>query len=212
MESSTLVDKHRLEALADGIYAIALTLLVLDLKLPPLEHASSAALTAALSTLVPKGLVWLLSFWIMAMFWLAQLRALRQFAALDRPALRIELLQLALVSLFPFSTALVGEHGDFVAPSFIYGAHLCLLALLSLLRLHRLSRHAHLQSPDFDAPAARAQRLRAAAIAACALVSTVLALFVPAWNMLAMLPLLLLPGRPRDHASQAATHRRPSGS
>lgn len=194
------MNKHRLEALVDGIYAIALTLLVLDLKLPPLEHPSSAALDAALLGLVPKGLVWLLSFWIMAMLWLAQQRGLHHYAMLDRPALRIELLQLALVSLFPFSTALVGEHGNYVAPSFLYGAHICLLALLSVLRLHRLQRNVDLQSPEFDAQVVKAQQVRAMVIVACALLSTVLAFFVPAWNMLAMLPMMLVPSARRGDA------------
>ena len=211
MASSYLVSKHRLEALADGIYAIALTLLVLDLKLPPIDRPSPAAIGAALLDLVPKGLVWLLSFWIMAMFWLAQQRALRHFAVLDRPALRIELLQLALVSLLPFSSALVGEHGDIVACAFLYSAHLFLLALTSLLRLVRLRRNATLQAADFDARAARAQSLRAAAIAGCALLSAAGAFVAPPRNMLVMLLLLLVPSAREETSAKpgSANERTP---
>ena len=76
MTASPPISKARLEALSDGIYAVVLTLLVLELKLPPLPEASGSALNAALLALLPKGLVWMLSFWVAALFWLAQGRVL----------------------------------------------------------------------------------------------------------------------------------------
>ena len=91
MTASPPISKARLEALSDGIYAVVLTLLVLELKLPPLPEASGSALNAALLALLPKGLVWMLSFWVAALFWLAQGRVLRQSGEPDRLALLIEL-------------------------------------------------------------------------------------------------------------------------
>lgn len=62
------IGKQRIEALSDGLYAITLTLLVLDLKLPSLGAAAAvnADLLHALRELLPKVLTWLLSFWVMA--------------------------------------------------------------------------------------------------------------------------------------------------
>lgn len=189
--------KSRLEALCDGIYAVALTLLVLDLKVPPMVGATGAALDAALQALLAKGLMWALSFWVGALFWLAQNRVLRDYEHFDGRALAIELTQLALITLLPFSTALIGEHGDLVAAALIYSVHLACLALLSLLRVTRLLRHPELRAPQTDLVLLRWQLRRAGLLLGCALVATGLAPVAPGWNMLAMLGVLLGRALPR---------------
>lgn len=188
------VAKHRVEALSDGVYAIAITLLVLELKLPALaEGATDAALRHALIELMPRLLVWLLSFWVMAVFWLGQQRLHRYSTILDRPAVLIELSQLALVSLLPFSTALMGEHGDHAIAAAIYSLNLLGLALLSLARVLHFLRKPAMQSPDLPAAVRTTLRWRAWGVAAFCAVTLALAFVVPGWNMLAMLPLAVLP-------------------
>ena len=60
---SSLFDKHRIAGLQDGVYSIAMMLLVLELKLPSLpEPLTDSRLWAALLSLWPKILTWLLSF------------------------------------------------------------------------------------------------------------------------------------------------------
>ena len=188
MTASTLISKHRLEALSDGIYAVALTLLALDLKLPALSHASNAALGAELERLVPKALIWLLAFWVAALFWLAQSRALRQFQALDKPAMLIELAQLALITLLPFAPSVMAEHGGLGVAALVYSLHLTGLSVLSWQRMAHLLRRPELRSAEgFDLLAAQLQLRRARAVVLCALVTVALAWWVPGWNMLAMI-------------------------
>jgi uncharacterized membrane protein len=189
-----VIPKHRLEALSDGVYAIALTLLVLELKIPPLPHSiPDEVLAKALLELIPKGLAWLLSFWVIALFWLAQQRLYRLCLSIDAPLARIELAQLALISLFPFSNILLGEHGGRVLPAVIYSGHLFAIALLSLLRTRHFLRHAELHSPEMTPNTARALRIRAGLVALCAFAAVLLGFFAPTMNMLALLPLVLLP-------------------
>ena len=204
MTASTLISKHRLEALSDGIYAVALTLLALDLKLPALSHASNAALGAELERLVPKALIWLLAFWVAALFWLAQSRALRQYEALDKPAMLIELAQLALITLLPFASSLMAEQGGLGVAALVYSVHLTLLSALSWQRMAHLLRRPELRSTEgFDLLAAQLQLRRARAVLLCALFAVALAWWVPGWNMLAMIGIGLhrrasaAPGAPR---------------
>jgi uncharacterized membrane protein len=186
--------KQRLEALTEGIYAIAMTLLVLELKLPPLEHgASNAQLVEALRALAPKVLTWILSFWVMVVFWLGQVRVYHLLAGVDATLMRVELLMLACVSLLPFSTALMGEHSDLPAAAVVYSANLLVAGLLSSVRTWHLLRHPGLHGPGLDAATARHLRVRAWTITASTLATLVLAFFWPRWNMLAMLPTLAVP-------------------
>ena len=187
------VSKHRLEALSDGIYAIALTLLVLELKLPALPRAVTDALLAeALRALVPKALIWLLSFWIIALFWLAQQRLFHLASSLSPRLSFIELLHLSLISLFPFSTALVGEHARHTPAAAIYAAHLLLLALVSWWRIAYFGRHTELHGSDVSPTVIRSLKVRAWLLAGCSLATLCLAFLVPGLNTLAMLPTVLL--------------------
>lgn len=188
MTPNLLYSRPRLEALSDGIYAVALTLLALDLKLGDLSRSTDAVLGAALLELLPKALIWLLAFWVTALFWLGQSRTLRQYQELDKQAMLIELAQLALITLLPFTSSLMAEHGGLGTAALVYSSHLCLLSILSWLRIARLLRHAGLRSADgFDEATARLRLRRARVVVLCALLTVALAWWLPGWNMLAMI-------------------------
>jgi uncharacterized membrane protein len=187
------IAKQRFEALSDGLYAIALTLLVLELKLPSLgEGATNADLLDALRALLPKVLTWFLSFWVMAILWLSQVRVYHLVHSLTGAMVRLELIQLACVSLMPFSTALIGEHGNLPAAAVIYAANMLAVTVTGALRTRELLHHTDLHVDAGNPAALRALRMRAWALPACAATAVGLGFFYPGWNMLAMLPMVVL--------------------
>jgi uncharacterized membrane protein len=190
---------HRLGGLQDAVYGIAMTLLVLELKLPGLgEHADNAALWQALLQLTPRLLIWALSFWVLGVFWAGNARTLAFTPTVDRATLRIALAQLALVSLLPFSTALIGEHGNRVAPAVLYALHIAGLAALSAWQLVRLMRDQAAVTPRLVEFAVARRRVVIGTLC-CALLAAALGFLVPGYNMLALLPAAALPylWRPR---------------
>lgn len=103
-------DLVRIAALSDGIFAVAMTLLVLDLHTPELaEGATEGALAAALGALAPKALVWILSAMTLGIFWLGQQAQLDNLRRSDRNFAWLSFLFLAVVSALPFSTRLLSE-------------------------------------------------------------------------------------------------------
>ena len=196
------LDKHRMAGLQDGVYSIAMTLLVLELKLPALPgHVNDAQMWAALLALWPKALTWLLSFWVLGVFWMSDVRALAAYATLDRVLARLSLWRLALVSLLPFSTALMGEHGDLVPSSAVYASHIAALALLNYARFEYMYRDPNLLASGTQADIGTT-RMQAIATLTGSLVALGLAFVVPAYNMLALLPALAfrLGGKAKHHA------------
>ena len=192
------IGKQRIEALSDGLYAIALTLLVLELKLPSLGHgATNADLLHALRELMPKVLTWFLSFWVMAVLWLSHVRVYHLVHSLSRTMVRLELTQLACVSLMPFSTALIGEHGDLPAAAVIYAANMLAITLTGALRTRELLHQPGVHIETLPAPVVRTLKMRSYALPACAAAAVVLGFFYPGWNMLAMLPMVFIPARSR---------------
>ncbi|HVP50180.1 MAG TPA: TMEM175 family protein [Candidatus Bathyarchaeia archaeon] len=102
---------ERLAALSDGVFAIAMTLLVLDLHAPAAEAVHSEAdLWHALVALGPRLLMYMVSFMTMGIFWVGQQTQLNHLERSDRSLTWIHLCFLFLVTVVPFSTALLAEH------------------------------------------------------------------------------------------------------
>lgn len=98
----------RVEALSDGVFAIAMTLLVLDLRVPEFESghtASSADFWQMVNNLIPRVLPYLMSFLTLGTFWIGQQTQLDYFSHSDRNMTWIHFVYLLAVSLTPFSTA-----------------------------------------------------------------------------------------------------------
>ena len=102
---------ERLAALSDGIFSVAMTLLVLDLRVPVAAAIrSDADLGQALAGLGPQLLMYLMSFMTAGIFWVGQQTQLNFFKRSDRDLTWIHVGFLTVVALLPFSTALLAEH------------------------------------------------------------------------------------------------------
>lgn len=124
----------RIEALSDGFFSIAMTLLVLDLKLPVSEalHAE-ADLLRQLAALGPKLLTYLVSFMTLGIFWMGQSAQFSNMHRTDRRLTWLSLLYLLFVSLVPFTTSFLGEHIHFKIAIAVYWLNIfCLGASLYL--------------------------------------------------------------------------------
>ena len=125
-ESSTA----RLEALCDGVFAIVMTLLVLELVPHDLPRGmTNAALRALLIGLWPKVVSYAISFVVVAIFWVGHHAEFSHIRRTDRRHLWINMALLLAVSFIPFSAALLGaEHGTALGVQ-IYGLNLTVAGL-----------------------------------------------------------------------------------
>jgi uncharacterized membrane protein len=140
--------KNRIEALTDGIFAVAMTLLVLDIKPPVhLRFETSEALISHLLTLEHSFAMYAISFVVLAMFWLGHHLQFHFVRHVDRPLLWINLAFLLLAVVVPFSTNLVGDHSRLQFPVVLYAANLLALSLLLFLQLRHLAASPHLTAP-----------------------------------------------------------------
>jgi TMEM175 potassium channel family protein len=101
---------ERLAALSDGVFAVAMTLLVLDLRVPVREAVhSERELWAALVALSPRLVMYMTSFMTLGIFWVGQQTQLNHLARSDRSLSWIHIVFLFGVTLMPFSTMLLAE-------------------------------------------------------------------------------------------------------
>jgi len=119
---------ERLAALSDGVFAVAMTLLVLDLRAPAAAAVHSEHdLWRTLAALSPRLLVYVMSFLTLGIFWVGQQTQLNHLAHSDRSLTWMHLVFLFAVSLTPFSTTLLAEFRAYRAALLVYWANILLL-------------------------------------------------------------------------------------
>jgi uncharacterized membrane protein len=173
----------RLAALSDGIFAITLTLLVLDLHVPALVgEVTDRRLWDALAALGPHLLAYLVGFLALGMFWVGQQTQFNHLGSCDRHYTWIQLGFLACVSVMPFTTALLAEYPQVRVALLIYWVNLLLLGV-ALFGAWRYAGRAGLRNEESSAEMSRTyerrivvvQILYAACVALC-VVSTTLSI------------------------------------
>lgn len=138
----TGLSAHRIDALTDGIYAVAMTLLVIELKLP--DHGaihSNAEFAHALLELGPRLYAWVISFFVMAFFWVGHQRTHNRLRHVDGKLITLNICQLAFISLIPFSSSVLGAEYDGFLAQAIFAANMALLAVFALLTSGYVYRH-----------------------------------------------------------------------
>lgn len=144
----------RIEAISDGVFAVALTLLVLDIKVPGgLSIKTEGDLFNSFCALTPKFLTYFLSFMTLGIFWTGHSAQYIYIEKSDRHLNWISLFFLLFVSLLPFSTAFLSEYIHFKLAVFVYWLNI--LALGGMLYVHwwYASAHGFINLPADKMPA-----------------------------------------------------------
>ena len=118
---------ERLIFFSDAIFAIAMTLLVLDIPRP----GPRTNLATFLTTHDGKFIAFFISFWVIALFWLGHHRLFRYVRHLDHGLIMINLVLLFWVAFLPYPSAILGDRADTVSATVFYAAVMCLAGLSS---------------------------------------------------------------------------------
>lgn len=122
---------ERVGALSDGVFAIAMTLIVLEIRVPGIADIhTEAGLWHALVALGPRFLTYLMSFLTLGIFWTGQQTQLHLFSRSDRDLTWIHFGFLAAVSLLPFSTSLLAQFIEFRLALAVYWANILVLGAI----------------------------------------------------------------------------------
>jgi uncharacterized membrane protein len=128
--SNHVFSKTRVEAFSDGVFAIIITLLVLEIKVPHIEHHDSVAeLLKSLWGLAPKFVSWIISFLIVCVIWINHHRLLESIKAVNNPLIWLNANLLLWCSFIPFPTALMGDYVHNPLAVFFFGIVMSLAAL-----------------------------------------------------------------------------------
>jgi uncharacterized membrane protein len=187
---------ERLVALADGVFAIAVTLLVLDLYVP--RGLDTQKFHETLRELLPDLGAYALSVAVLGSFWRDHRRIFRSVREIDGQVTALSLLGLGLAALLPFPTRLVAEYGDEPASVAIYGAAVAALGAAHLALVAVLARRPWLRGDFIPAGGFRLYGLDLAATVVVFLLTVPLTLAAgaaAAWWWLVLIPVKVALGR-----------------
>jgi uncharacterized membrane protein len=158
----------RIEGLADGIFAIAMTILVLQIQVP--DHpgiTTSADLWRAMVRLGPSIAGYVVSFMLLGTLWVGHHSMFHFVRSVDRPFLWMTIVFLMGVAFVPFTTALFAEHHNQPIASAVYGGTILSLLLIARLQWGYATGGRRLVDADLEEEVVRGgkARLRHAIIA-----------------------------------------------
>lgn len=183
---SQCASHDRLSAITDGVYAVALTLLALEIVVPSANsiHSSAQLNNYMVNNLLPQLSLYLISFIILSNFW-ASTNAIPMYKKVDNTILTINLAILALVVLIPFSTSFVLSFYHYSQSVIIFSLIILLVGLLYLILYIYLFKENLVKERiyKFIEPHKRIMLIELSIPPVLALISIVLALFNPLAGM-----------------------------
>lgn len=175
----------RLISLSDGVFAFAMTLLIVSIEVPNLTHdEASTHLLHDVRDLWPQVLSYVIGFLVIGFLWGSHRRIFARVREYDDALVKRNIVLLMLVAFLPFPTGLLGQYGDFAMPAIFYALIVAAISVLFILILDHLDRNRSLLTRggrDFDFPRAKTRHLMTAAIF---LLSIPIAWLVPGYGQL----------------------------
>jgi uncharacterized membrane protein len=182
------LSKTRLEALVDGIFAFAMTLLVTGLVIQPLTYNEAAAeLPSLVTEMHHQFFSFLIAFFVLASFWLVHHRQFHYVRIIDPALVQITLFILAFTVLMPFSTNVSGDYPDVQVAVDLFHANMFILGMLFCIHWWYMTKHANLTSPEIRAQDAANGMRHALVVPFVSVLGIVLSFASPSWSMAAYL-------------------------
>jgi uncharacterized membrane protein len=161
-------DLDRVSAFSDGVFAIAITVLVLSIDIP---NVSDKELPDVLDTLIRPVFAYFLSFYVIGVFWFTHHRMWHFIRRVDGRFIAINMVLLSLIALLPFPTDLMGDYGNTVEATSIYAGAVAATGLTSVSLWWYVSKDNRLLREDTPADYTRLALRRGLAVPAVFLLS-----------------------------------------
>jgi uncharacterized membrane protein len=138
----------RMLALSDGVFAIAMTLLVVGIALPTIDSAGSAGdMLDALNDLSESFISYFISFAVIARYWAAHQQQFSMLARMDRGFVALNLVYLAFIALLPFPTDLLGNYFENPISIAVYATNVAIISGMEVVLLRKAYRAGLLAHP-----------------------------------------------------------------
>jgi uncharacterized membrane protein len=198
--------KNRIEALSDGVFAIVMTLLVLDLHVPKLPpNAPNVELLPALLSLWPKFVTYIVTFVSLGVFWIGHHNICHAIRRGDQVLLWLNILFFMFVSLLPFSTSLLNAFTQSQVAPLFFGSNIAVIGWILFCQWTYANSQPNMLAGfvtrDYSA-LVRSRMLIVPVVATLTMLIAFWSVEISLGIYLSLLPLYMLPGKMADPATK----------
>lgn len=191
-----ITSKSRIEALTDGVYAIAMTFLALNLIAIPelIEEMDDIRIREILSGMMLKLDDYILSFMLLAIFWITQNEQMHYVRKTDRTLIWLQIFCLIFVVLIPATTSLVAFYSGFQLCDVVFEVNILAIGLILFACWSYVRKRPHLMVEDEDMERADGQKTRPLLIVIFSVAALLVSFLAPGWStsLYFLLPVLFL--------------------
>lgn len=186
--TTTEMPASRMEAYTDGVFAIAATLLVLDLTTHAIGTVSSdAQLWSELGAMVPAISAFVISFGLLSVLWIVHVQQFNDLARVDEPMLWINNIRLLFIVFMPFTTSLTSDYSQFYAGRMLLPINFFCATLMGVIAWRwACARGGHLLKPLPPGAVEQGTRDGRSAVI-CAAIAVVTSPWIGSWGFLAFM-------------------------
>lgn len=178
------ISKNRLETLVDGIFAFAMTLLVLGITPPkPDITEAQAVLASQIFSLVPQFFLFVIAFLILSSFWLDHHRHFHFVRAVDPRLLWINISLLIFIVLLPFSTDIGGDYPGVQVAVLFFHINILIVGAIFSYHLYYISQSEILRDPQADKDFLRKQITQSLLLPAVASLAVIFSFINPSASL-----------------------------
>jgi uncharacterized membrane protein len=184
-------DKNRLETFIDGVFAIAITLLVLEFVVPILPHSNTALLTY-LDSIWIKFIGYFLAFFLLGILLNNHSRQFRNIEYVDQKLWWLNILFLSFVVLVPFVTSIWIEYGDTTTGVLFFHFDMLISGLILYFNWRYIQKHKYLLGKNITSRTTKIINYRNLSFPIASLIAIIIAFFTPYISNIAYLLILLI--------------------
>jgi uncharacterized membrane protein len=182
------ISKNRLETMVDGIFAIAMTILVLGITPPkPDISQAQAVLAGQIVDILPEIFIFIVSFLILAGFWLSHHRQFHFVRDIDSRLLWINIILLISIVFIPFSTDVAGDYPGILIAVLLFHINIIIIGLIFSYQAHYILQSRKLCDSDFDQKFLQGQFHRSVLIPVISFIAVIIAFVNPPVSLLVYL-------------------------
>lgn len=189
------LSKHRIEALYDGMFAIAMTILVLGIQVPTdIKVTTPIELIGALNSMRPLFFTYILSFFILATIWINTNYRFQYLKHTDPKNLWLNVIMLMLVVLIPFSTSLMNDYNGLKVAEIFFHLNLLSIGLISyIIYIYVMKNHHLVDKENFDLSCVTRGKRVSFTLIAIPLIAIIITFWAPRWSTLSyyFIPLVI---------------------
>jgi uncharacterized membrane protein len=182
------ISKTRLETMVDGIFAIAMTILVLGITPPkPADSQAQALLPGMFFHLIPEVFIFIAAFLILASFWLTHHRHFHFVRFVDSRLLWINIFLLISIVFIPFSTDVAGDYPEVQIAVLLFHINILIVGFFFAYHLFYITKSVHLLNPETDRNFLQVHFLRSMLIPGVAFVAVIVSIVSPSVSLMVYL-------------------------